>query len=44
VLGEVKAGDMLMVVKEAGEWVLAVRSGGDGVLMGWTQRSEIAVR
>jgi hypothetical protein len=44
VLGEVKAGDMLMVVKEAGEWVLAIRSGGDGVLMGWTKRSEIAVR
>lgn len=44
VLGEVQAGSSLMVMKEAGDWVLVVRSSAEGILMGWARRSEIAVR
>jgi len=44
VLGEVEAGSSVMIMKEAGDWALVVRTGQEGVVMGWARRSEIAVR
>lgn len=44
VLGEVRAGEVIMIVKEQGDWALVVHSGGDDVSMGWTRKSDIAVR
>ena len=43
-VGEIKGGDMVMIVKEQGEWVLVLQNGADGVVMGWAPRREIAVR
>ena len=43
-LGQVESGDTLMVMKESGDWALVIRTGAEGVLMGWARRSEIAVR
>ena len=43
-LGEVRPGEMVMVIKEAGDYALIAYSGDDGVLMGWAKKSEIAVR
>ncbi|MCC6556103.1 MAG: SH3 domain-containing protein [Polyangiaceae bacterium] len=43
-LGEIKAGDVIMVVREAGEWTLVIQNGADGVTMGWVRSSEIAIR
>ncbi|MDI1477834.1 hypothetical protein [Polyangium sp. y55x31] len=42
--GEVNVGDSVFVVREQGEWVLVLQTGADGVLMGWTQRSQLAIR
>lgn len=44
VLGEVHKGDLVMIGKEVGDWVLVAHDGTDGVVMGWTKKSEIAVR
>lgn len=44
VVGEVRAGDLVMIGKEAGEWMLVAHDGDDGVVMGWTKKSEIAAR
>jgi hypothetical protein len=43
VLGQVQAGEQVMIVKEVGEWVLVVHTG-KTVEMGWAKKSEIAVR
>lgn len=43
-LGEVQPGKLVMVLKEAGDFALVAYSSEDGVLMGWTKKSEIAVR
>jgi hypothetical protein len=40
VLGEIKAGEQVVIIKEAGPWALVFQSGN----MGWTKKSEIAVR
>jgi hypothetical protein len=42
-IGEVKEGGRIMVVREQGEWLL-VYAPGDGVSMGWARKSDIAVR
>ncbi|HVK70326.1 MAG TPA: hypothetical protein VM694_37995 [Polyangium sp.] len=42
--GEVNVGDSVFVVREQGEWVLVLQTGAEGVLMGWTQRSQLAIR
>lgn len=42
--GEVNVGDSVFVVREQGEWVLVLQTGADGVLMGWTKRSQLAIR
>ena len=44
VIGEIGSGETVMLVKDAGEWVLVVHSGKSDLSMGWTRRSEIAVR
>lgn len=41
-LGEVKEGELVMIVKELGDWVLVVHP--EDVLMGWTRKSGIAIR
>jgi hypothetical protein len=33
-----------MVIREMGDFALVAYTGEDGVLMGWTKKSEIAVR
>lgn len=43
-LGHVDSGKLVMVIKEVGDFALVAYSGDDGVLMGWTKKSEIAVR
>jgi hypothetical protein len=40
VLGEIKAGEQVVILREDGPWALIVHSGN----MGWTRKSEIAVR
>jgi uncharacterized protein YgiM (DUF1202 family) len=40
VIGEIKAGEQVVIIKEAGLWALVFQSGN----MGWTRKSEIAVR
>ncbi|MDI1445405.1 hypothetical protein [Polyangium sp. 6x1] len=42
--GEVSVGDSVFVVREQGEWVLVLQTGAEGVLMGWMQRSQLAIR
>ncbi|MDC3954165.1 hypothetical protein [Polyangium jinanense] len=42
--GEVNVGDSVFVVREQGEWVLVLQTGAEGVLMGWMQRSQLAIR
>jgi hypothetical protein len=44
VVGEVMAGDAVFVVKETEDWALILRNGDDGVAMGWTKKSQIAIR
>jgi hypothetical protein len=44
ITGSVRAGELVMIMKDLGEWVLIMHSGEDDVSMGWTKRSEIAVR
>jgi hypothetical protein len=43
-VGEIAAGELVMIVRESGEWAFIARNGDDGVIMGWARRSEIAVR
>lgn len=42
--GEVAAGDSVYVVKEQGAWALVMRSGPDGMAMGWARKSQLAIR
>jgi len=44
ITGAVRAGEVVMIMKDLGEWVLIMHSGDDDVSMGWTKRSEIAIR
>jgi hypothetical protein len=41
--GELKAGDSVIVVREAGDWSLVVSNGGSEVHMGWAKRADVAV-
>lgn len=43
-VGEIKAGELVMILKESGDWLQVWASGGDGVVMGWVKKSGIAVR
>jgi hypothetical protein len=43
-VGEVKAGEIVMIVREAGDWALVWAGGNDGIVMGWVRKSGIAVR
>ncbi|MCC6525688.1 MAG: SH3 domain-containing protein [Polyangiaceae bacterium] len=40
-LGEVRAGDAVVVVQEATGWLLVIRSTSEGEAMGWVERSKV---
>jgi hypothetical protein len=42
--GEVQAGESVFVLREKGDWALVLRSGDEGVVMGWTEKSRLAIR
>lgn len=42
--GEVEAGESVFVLREKGDWALVLRSGEQGVVMGWTEKSMLAIR
>ena len=44
VMGEVDEGEPVIVAREKGEWVLVVHNGQNSLVMGWTRKSEVAVR
>lgn len=43
-LGAIQAGELVMILKESGDWLQVWASGADGVVMGWVKKSGIAVR
>jgi hypothetical protein len=43
VVGDVQAGEMVTVLRAAGDWVLVYYNGGD-LMVGWAKKSEIAIR
>ncbi len=43
-VGSIAAGEIVMIVREAGAWALVMKNGGGDLLMGWARRSEIAIR
>ncbi|WP_437690722.1 SH3 domain-containing protein [Sorangium sp. So ce176] len=43
-VGAIAAGELVMVVRESGGWVLVAKHQGGSMVMGWARRSEIAVR
>jgi hypothetical protein len=43
-LGDVKAGELVMIMRESGDWVYVVHGGEDRMVSGWAKKSEIAVR
>ncbi|APR80519.1 Hypothetical protein A7982_05866 [Minicystis rosea] len=43
-VGEVKAGELVMIVRESGDWVLVWVGGADNFMKGWARKSGIAVR
>jgi hypothetical protein len=43
-VGEIAAGELVMIVRESGDWALIARNDDQGVVMGWARRSEIAIR
>jgi hypothetical protein len=44
IVGEVGAGELVTIVRFAGEWALVVHAGAGALVSGWAKRSEIAVR
>ncbi len=44
VTGNLKAGELVMILKETDGWLLVASSSTEGVVMGWVKKSEIAVR
>jgi hypothetical protein len=44
IVGEVGAGELVTIVRFAGEWALVVHAGSGALVSGWAKRSEIAVR
>jgi hypothetical protein len=43
-VGELRSGATVMLVRDQGDWVLVVHNGDRDISMGWTRRSDIAVR
>jgi len=43
-IAEVKAGELVMIVRESGSYALVWAGGADGIVMGWVRKSGIAVR
>ncbi|MFT3768769.1 MAG: SH3 domain-containing protein [Minicystis sp.] len=43
-VGEVKAGELVMIVRESGDWALVWAGGADNFMKGWARKSGIAVR
>ncbi|WP_437678565.1 SH3 domain-containing protein [Sorangium sp. So ce131] len=43
-VGAIAAGELVMIMREAGGWALVAQNDGDNVVMGWARRSEIAIR
>ncbi len=43
-IGAIAAGELVMIVREAGAWALVTKNQGDSMVMGWARRSEIAIR
>jgi hypothetical protein len=43
-IGQIRAGELVMILKESGDWLQVWASSADGVLMGWVKKSGIAVR
>ena len=43
-IGELSSGATVMLVRDQGDWVLVVHNGDLDISMGWTRRSDIAVR
>lgn len=43
-VGTIPAGEVVMILREAGGWALIAQNTDEGVIMGWARRSEIAVR
>lgn len=43
-LGDVQAGELVLIMREAGDWVYVLHDGDDRMLRGWAKKSEIAVR
>jgi hypothetical protein len=44
VVGHVSEGEPVMIVREAGDWVLVVYGGADDIVTGWTRKSGVAIR
>ena len=44
IIGELKPGAIVAIVKEQGEWVLVAQTGTDDMAFGWAPRSGVAVR
>jgi hypothetical protein len=43
-VGQVKTGELMMIEREAGDWMLVWYSGDGALLRGWAKKSGIAVR
>ncbi|AUX40147.1 hypothetical protein SOCE26_015440 [Sorangium cellulosum] len=43
-VGAIAAGELVMIMREAGGWALVAQNDGDSIVMGWARRSEIAIR
>jgi uncharacterized protein YgiM (DUF1202 family) len=43
-VGEVAAGDLVMIMRESGDWALVWAGGTDSMLKGWARKSGIALR
>jgi hypothetical protein len=43
-VGAVQGGEMVTVLRIAGDWALVYYGGADGLVVGWAKKSEIAIR
>jgi hypothetical protein len=44
VVGDVQAGEVVTVLRIAGDWALVYYGGADGLMIGWAKKSDIAIR
>ena len=44
VVGDVEAGELVTVLRVAGDWALVYYGGAGGLVVGWAKKSEIAIR